>query len=77
MEDYITTAKDSGDASQMEGYRDMSTTVKAENQDYFKRKTENAGQRRQCDKCEYTVRFKGGSRDMTRHMTTVHMEVFV
>ena len=52
MEDYITTAKESGDVSQMEGYRDMSTTVKAENEDYFKRKTENARQRRQCDKCE-------------------------
>ena len=62
---------------QMEDNGDISNTVKVEQEDSFSRPAEKDRQRRQCDKCEYTVRFKGGTRDMTRHMTTVHMEVLV
>ena len=62
---------------QMEDNSDIRNTVKVEEDDSFSRPAEKDRQRRQCDKCEYTVRFKGGTRDMTRHMTTVHMEVLV
>ena len=53
----------------------ISNTVKAERVDSFSSKAENEGQRRKCEKCEHTVRFKGGTRDMNMHMTTVHFEV--
>ena len=73
MEDYSVISK----AFELKREDSFSRKAEFKREDSVSRGEEKDERRRQCEKCEYTVRFKGGTRDMIRHMTTVHMEVFI